>query len=169
MDKILNLGCGISPYGTHRVDICKTKSTTHVFDVEDEIQFPNESFDEIFERNLLEHLRNHGFHLEECYRVLKQGGKIVLITDNASCFRHYFTGTHSGRYEEKNKENPSDRHFALFTRHHLKNLFLDAGFKIEKIEFIDTTYWTRWFDKIIRPFLFFSQFSFPRILVVGRK
>lgn len=62
MLKILNLGCGNESYGTHRVDIHPTKTTTQVFDIEEGLQFEDGFFDEIYERNLLEHLTNVGFH-----------------------------------------------------------------------------------------------------------
>lgn len=167
--KVLNLGCGISPYGTHRVDIHKTQSTTHVFDVEDGIQFPDESFDEVYERNLFEHLRNHGFHLKECYRILKKGGKLTLITDNAACLRHYLSGTHSGRYEKKHKENSSDKHYALFTKHHLENLFTHVGFTITEIKLTDTNYWTNWIDRTMRFLHILPSLTYPLIFVEAKK
>ena len=166
--KILNLGCNEDNFGTHRVDLVLTGTTTHVFNIEEGIKFEDEFFDIIYERNLFEHLKNHGFHLEECYRVLKQGGKIVLITDNASCIRHYLSGTHGGRYEKKSV-NPLDKHYAIFTKNHLKNLVSEVGFLIEKIKYVETNYWTKWLDRMSRPFLLFSGFSYPRILVVAKK
>ena len=54
-------------FGTHRVDIRMTKATTHIHDVEKGIPFSDNSFDEVFERNLFEHLRNPGFHLDEIH------------------------------------------------------------------------------------------------------
>lgn len=172
MLKILNLGCGNESYGTHRVDIHPTKTTTQVFDIEEGLQFEDGFFDEIYERNLLEHLTNVGFHLEECYRVLKEKGRIVLITDNASCMRYYTLGTHTGRYKGHRRyfSDDGDRHFAIFTKEHLKNLFEHAGFKIESIEFVETDYSpTRVLDKVTRTFRIFSHLTFPRIRVEATK
>ena len=51
IDKLLlNLGCGEQLYGTHRVDIHETKATTHIFDVEEGLSFPNEFFNEVYEK-----------------------------------------------------------------------------------------------------------------------
>jgi predicted SAM-dependent methyltransferase len=159
--KILNLGCGDQKYGTHRVDIHKTKTTTHVFDVEEGIKFPDNYFDVVYEKTLLEHLRNPGYHFEELYRVLKSGGKLILITDYAGCFRYYLFGTHEGRYEKKHKDNPDDRHYALFTKSHIRNHLIKVGFKEFQVELIGTDYVTKFFDKIFR-------FK-PRIKVVAIK
>jgi len=159
---ILNLGCGDQDYGTHRVDINKTKTTTHVFDVEKGLQFPDEMFDDVYSRNLLEHLRNVGFHLDECYRVLKKGGKIVLITDNAECVRYYWFGTHTGRYEELHESN--DRHYEIFTKSHLFNHFIASRFHIESIEYIKTDTSGRYFDMLTLNLL-----GRPRLKVVAIK
>lgn len=159
--KILNLGCGNQTYGTYRVDILPTSTTTHVFDIEKSIQFPDNFFDEVYSKNLLEHLRNVGFHLEECYRVLKKGGKLILITDNVSCRRYYTFGTHEGRYEKQHKKNPKDKHYAIFTKTHLQNHLEHAGFKNIKISFIGTDTIGRFLDKITK--------QFPRIQVEAIK
>jgi len=150
MTKILNLGCGNQEYGTHRVDMSKTETTTHVFDIEEGLQFPDNFFDVVYERNLFEHLQNPGFHLKEVYRVLKEKGKLVLITDNASCTRYYVLGTHEGQYEKRHKDNPKDRHFAIFTKTHIRNHLLAVGFQQINIELIGTERITRFLDKLMR-------------------
>jgi len=147
--EILNLGCGDSFYGTHRVDMKKNKSTTHVCNLERGIPFPDNSFDIVFERNLFEHLRNPGFHLDEIYRVLKLKGKLILITDYAGCLRYYIFGTHEGRYEKLRKSS-KDKHYSVFTRQHMINHLTSAGFEIFWVEFVDTERKTRFLDKIMR-------------------
>jgi predicted SAM-dependent methyltransferase len=156
--RVLNLGCGEDTYGTDRVDFHQTKATTMVADLNKSFLFGTEIFGEIYERNLLEHLRNVGFHLEECYRVLKTGGKIICITDNASCFRFYIWGTHTGRYEKIHK---GDYHFCVFTKNHLLNHFMQAGFKDIKIDYVKTDTAGRWFDMF--------TFQHPRIRVRATK
>ena len=146
---ILNLGCGDQGFGTHRVDILETATSTHVFDVENGLPFSDGFFDEVYERNLLEHIRNVSLHLGYIYRVLKVGGYITIITDYAGCMRYYKLGTHEGRYEKVRKNNLLDRHYSIFTKNHLKNHLSYVGFKEIKIEFIHTTYPTRWIDKLM--------------------
>ena len=144
------MGCGTDSRGTHRVDMYKTKTTTHVFDVEEGIKFPNNFFDVVYECNLFEHLRNPGFHLKEVYRVLKEKGRFILITDNASCTRFYVLGTHEGRYEKKHKIHPKDRHFSIYTKTHIRNHLFAVGFQLIYIELIETSYITRFLDKLMR-------------------
>jgi predicted SAM-dependent methyltransferase len=160
---ILNLGCGNDTYGTVRVDFRPTETTTHVFDVERDIpwKFPAEYFDIVFSKNLLEHLRNVGRHLEECYRVLKKGGTLIVITDNAECGRYYLFGTHTGRYEKRHQDYPSDRHYCIFTENHLRNHLESAGFKIISTEYVKTDTSGRFIDMFTK--------QRPRIKVVATK
>jgi predicted SAM-dependent methyltransferase len=136
MDKlILNLGSGEDTFGTHRVDMFPTKATTHVFDVEMGLQFPDGMFDVVYSKNLLEHLRNVGFHLQECRRVLNDGGCLDVTTDNAECIRYYLYGTHTGRYE---KHHPGDHHYCIFTAKHLMNHLEAAGFRMIDVRYEGT-------------------------------
>jgi predicted SAM-dependent methyltransferase len=156
--RILNLGCGESKFGTVRVDFIKTQTTTNVWDLEKGIPFANDYFDLAYSRNLLEHLRNPGYFLEECYRVIKPKGLIEIITDNAECQRYYWFGTHTGRYERK---HPGDHHFSIFTKSHLLNHFSKAGFKDIEIDYVKTDTIGKWID------LF--TFQKPRIRVRAKK
>jgi len=154
----LNLGCGEDKYGTDRVDINKTSATPLVCDVEQGLPYPSEVFDQIFSRNLFEHLRNPGFFLDECYRVLKQSGLITIITDNAECTRYYTLGTHTGRYEKKHE---NDRHYSIFTQSHLENHFDSAKFKVLSITYVKTDTLGKWLDVFTR--------QKPRLKVIAIK
>ena len=68
-------------------------------------------------------------------RVLIPGGKLTLITDNASYPLFYFipssnlgTGFHVGGYKGKGLE---DKHYSIFTKEHVKNHLIYAG--LEKV------------------------------------
>jgi predicted SAM-dependent methyltransferase len=156
--RILNVGCGSDTYGTDRVDIKSSKATTKVHDLEYGIPYSSFLFDEVYSKNNLEHLRNPGYHLSECWRVLKNGGKIRIWTDNALCAKYAVLGTHSGVYEFCHK---NDKHYCLFTVKHLQNHLEAAGFKEINVKLIDTTYPTKWFDYFIR--MFWPKLSYPRI------
>jgi len=79
----LNLCCGNQLYGDVRVD--KYPGAANVIaDVEWGLPFRNDIFDIVYSRFLFEHLRNPGFVLKEMARVMKPGGKLILITDNAA-------------------------------------------------------------------------------------
>jgi predicted SAM-dependent methyltransferase len=103
----------------------------------------------VYSQSFLEHLTNVGFHLKECYRVLKKDGLLDITTDNASCSRYYwpFIGTHVGRYESL---HPGDRHFSIFTKNHLKNHFEVAGFRNIEISYIKTDTLGKWIDLFTR-------------------
>jgi ubiquinone/menaquinone biosynthesis C-methylase UbiE len=159
----LNLGCGDDPYGDVRLDMLLTGAANIVGDCQ-KLPFKDEIFAEVYERNVFEHLPNPAQHLFEVRRVLQKDGCLVLITDNAACLKYYLLGTHTGGYR---KHGGKDRHYALFTQEHLKNFMELCGFRITEITLIDTNYFTRWFDKILRTFL--PSLSYPRIMVKGNK
>ena len=160
MDRILNLGCGNNDYGTDRVDLFETPTTTLVYDVEKGIPFPDKTFTEVYERNLLEHLRNVGSHLSECLRVLKPSGTLNLITDNAACTRFYIFGTHMGRYE---KLHTGDHHYSVFTMNHLRNHIEAVGFSIVDIRYVKTDTLGRFLDCSL------FSLTMPRIKVIATR
>jgi predicted SAM-dependent methyltransferase len=156
--RILNCGCGSSSYGTDRIDLFKTPTTTLVWDLENGIPFSDEIFDEVYSRIFIEHLINVGFHLQECYRVLKPNGIVDITTDNAECQRYYWFGTHTGNYE---KQHPGDHHYSIFTKSHLKNHFEKAGFRDIQINYVKTDTLGKWLDYV--------TFQKQRIQVKARK
>lgn len=87
MKKILNIGCGQETYGTHFIDLYPSRKEVIKCDVEkDELPFPPNFFDEVYFRGLYEHLKNPGIFLKKIFNIIKPGGKVVIITDNASRF-----------------------------------------------------------------------------------
>lgn len=160
---ILNIGCGEDRFGDVRLDLAPTSSTTIVADAQS-LPFRDSVFERTYERNLLEHLPNPGKHLSEVNRVMKPGGLLNLVTDNAACLKYYILGTHTGGYR---KREGKDRHYALFTAEHVRNLMKHAGIVIEKISYVETGYFTWLFDRLVR--VFAPSLSYPRILVEARK
>jgi SAM-dependent methyltransferase len=64
-----------------------------VYDLESEkgLPFPNESFDIIFNKSLLEHLHKPDSFLREAHRILRPNGKIIcLVPDWESNYKTYF-------------------------------------------------------------------------------
>lgn len=133
--KILNLGCGNDYHGTHRIDVFKTAATTEVADLNGKLPYPNNYFDEIYCKSVIEHIKNLETFSDECYRVLKNKGKIWIRTDNAGFMllhlwkRH----EHNKAYEKLFNNNPfghkqkkreiEDHHYHLFVTSHLHFLF----------------------------------------------
>ena len=135
--KILNVGCGNDSYGTHFIDLYPTRREVIKCDVnKDKFPFKDNFFDEVIAIGLFEHLTNPLNFLKESYRVLKRGGKLIIITDNAGFFG-IFGKVHHGGYEEvrENEGINQDRHYALFTPNHLENWLRYVGFRKIKVEY----------------------------------
>jgi len=159
----LNVGCGEDMRCNVRLDLFRTAAANIVGDAQ-HLPFRNDVFDEVYEKNLLEHMPNPATHLVEVSRVMRRGGQLNLTTDNAACLKYYLLGTHTGGYS---KHGGKDRHYALFTMEHLKNLLQFAGLAPQKMELVDTDYFTNIFDRCLR--IFVPSLSYPRIYIVGSK
>jgi len=137
-NRILNIGCGNDTYGTDFIDLYPQRDEVVKCAIDSET-FPYEdnTFDEIRMDFVFEHLKNHEHTLKEAYRVLKKGGVLDLKTDNAGYWYYALNNTtHTGRYEAVSEYGKDDRHFGLFTDHHLNNYFDDVGF--ESVEIISS-------------------------------
>lgn len=65
---------------------CKYK---HVLAPAEDIPFPKNSFDYVLQSEVLEHVKDKVKTLEECYRVLKFGGKLILTTPRTGWSKDY--------------------------------------------------------------------------------
>jgi ubiquinone/menaquinone biosynthesis C-methylase UbiE len=183
--RILNVGCGEDTYGTDFVDLYPSRSEVKKVDVDKEkLPYPDNTFDEVYSKNLLEHLRNPGFALEEMYRVLKKGGKLTIITDNAGFWEFHIFGTHVKpkinlkRLSFYKGRGELDTHYCLFTKEHLINHFKKLGIKIEEVIYLpfssnEKLSKFRFLLNIIRKLLtlggILENLAYPRIKIVGRK
>jgi len=130
--KILNIGCGNETYGTERIDFVKTETTTQVCDLNNKLPFKDNSFDEIYCKSVLEHIRNLKTLIKECFRVLKKGGEIWFRTDNASYIGFLFKN-HQDYIKYFDYASKEDKHYFLFKEEHLRNLF--SCFRELEVEF----------------------------------
>ncbi len=165
----LNLGCGTETYGDVRVDLYKTQNTTLVAHIDHNLPFRDETFDEVYSRCLLEHLRNPFAALSEMKRVCKKGGRIVVVTDNAGYPTHYireFYGDHVGTYKP---HGPEDRHYAVFTREHLKNLAFAAGLSPVTVEFLPGAGGLSLVTRLIRKIPLAREMAYPWVKLVALK
>jgi ubiquinone/menaquinone biosynthesis C-methylase UbiE len=175
--KILNVGCGLETYGTDFIDFYPSNPKVIKCDVDKE-RFPysNNSFDEVYSRNLIEHTSNPIHVLQEMKRVLKKSGKLIIITDNAGfllyyipLFEHIFAQHNKNKYRYGKK----DRHYFIFTPLHLRNLLQKVGgFRIS------ISYYYRNVNKgfnFMQPFVrivkgtFLESMSHPFLTVVAYK
>lgn len=134
--KILNVGCGKDTYGTHFVDLYPSRKDVVRGDINVGLPFKDNTFDEVYNNNFFEHLRNPHQSLMEMKRILKPGGKIRIMTDNASYWIFALNNTaHTGGYESK--EHPGDCHYMLFTPTHFENFAKAAGLEVVKIDYVN--------------------------------
>jgi SAM-dependent methyltransferase len=173
--KVLNVGCGNSRYGTHFIDLYPQRDDVIKCDIEKQkIPFPDGFFDEVYSENIFEHMKNPNAALLKMLRVLKRGGKITVITDNASFWGWHtpISKTHYGGYERNMDYGEDDRHFALYTTWHLENHLKDLGIKNIKIEYImkdDKNPYL--FVRAVSNFLglFYKRVAFPQVMAIGVK
>lgn len=132
--KILNVGCGRQTYGTHFVDVYPhSKRVVRCDTNHEKLPFPDNFFDEVYSSYFLEHCCQLYWVVSEMKRVLKSGGRLKIITDNAGwilfhipVWCHY--GVHNLTDKEKRRRKGSkDKHYCLFTPLHLKNLLDEVG------------------------------------------
>lgn len=165
--RILNVGCGFDMYGTDRIDFKKTPATTKVCDIENGFPYKDETFEEIRAVFVFEHFRNLGFFIDECYRVLKKGGKIEIITDHAGFIVFHSTMEHTKYLDTRTgyQRHEDDFHYALFVPSHLKSYL--RQFSEVKAGFSDPP-GRVWYKRIILKLLPFNMGK-ERVWAIGIK
>jgi 2-polyprenyl-3-methyl-5-hydroxy-6-metoxy-1,4-benzoquinol methylase len=89
-------------------------------------RFPAASFDAITMDNVIEHLPNPIETVRECARLLRPGGRLVIMTPNIGSLGHVVFGQ-----DWRGLEPP--RHLQIFSASGLKNISRRAGFCSVKI------------------------------------
>lgn len=133
MRRILNIGCGSQTYGTDFVDTYPSRPEIRKCAIGMEsLPYPDNTFDEVYSRCLLEHTKNVFDALEEMVRVLKPSGRLVVITDNAGYLFFHILTPHGNYFKKRD-----DRHYALFQKEHLRNILKTLNLKVESIKYVD--------------------------------
>lgn len=93
----------------------------------EEASFPEGHFDFIVQKDVLEHVARPREHLLETRRILRQGGRVLIVTPNGEAnLRPLETLSKSLPREELPLLDQG--HLSFFTRQHLTGLFAECGF-----------------------------------------
>lgn len=177
MRRILNVGCGPDTYGSDFVDLYPARPDVKRWDASTQpLPYPDDAFDEVYSKNLFEHLENPMTTLREMVRVAKPGGRIRVITDNAGWLLFHLPLRRSNyleHYSNEPRESEGDRHYLLVTPLHLRNFFLKAGLQIDDVSY---HYYSqrRAAKALLRVLRLLERSSlrhllFPHLEIVGRK
>lgn len=132
--KILEIGCSIGHHMKYFSDrrigldidldalLIAKKTGYNVIqaDLNTILPFKNNIFEAIECQQVIEHLKNPLKFMEECYRILKKEGFIVLVTPDIMKFKFKFYWDYT--------------HIQPFTKRSLMQLAYDSGFNLVKIE-----------------------------------
>lgn len=138
--KVVDLGCGLQPYkqdvldlGAEYTGVDWSSSLHHVnpdviADLTQALPFENQSFDTILSFQVLEHLPTPQSLLEECHRILRNGGTLFLTVP----------------FQWRVHEAPYD--FFRYTRYGLEFMLKNAGFEEFRVEEVGE-FWYTWILK----------------------
>jgi len=97
--------------------------TVHFGTLEDQ-RLPDETFDAITASHFIEHLHDPLRMLQECRRLLKPGGLLVVLTPNATSWGHRL-------YQADWRGLEPPRHLHIFTPSSLAKMCRNAGLNLE--------------------------------------
>jgi len=116
----LDLGCGANKKRTFLgVDLVKTNATDVVADSTN-LPIKDDSFDYVYSRRCIQHVKNDTQALREIYRLLKPNGKLELIVASFYGYVFYKSGLSKGsrKYDV----------FHLYRKHKLRKMLTEIGF-----------------------------------------
>jgi len=93
--------------------------------------YPGGQFDTIYLGHVIEHVHEPLELLQECYRILKPGGMLVVITPNAESWGHK-------RFRESWRGLEPPRHLHIFSLRNLRRAIEKANFKMVRASTIAT-------------------------------
>ena len=183
--KVLDIGCGFGfflealdkgKYNTYGIDIsefaieqAKQRSKAHLTVQSADERFPyrDDLFEAVTMFDVIEHISNYRYALEEIYRVLKPGGYAFVITANSNSLLRKILRKQWYWYKDPT-------HIHLFSPKSLRQSLMDTGFTSITIRTFFDFYLAGETSKYLRPFrplnriLFLPKFG-DAMLAIARK
>jgi 2-polyprenyl-3-methyl-5-hydroxy-6-metoxy-1,4-benzoquinol methylase len=136
---LLDVGCGNGDFaaamqsrswsvqGTEAdPNAAKAVTENHGFPVDvgtlEELAYPDSSWDAVTARHVIEHIRDPKAFMRECWRILKPGGRLVIVTPNIASYGHHIFQEHWQGLEPP-------RHLFLYDTHALRSLMIGCGIR----------------------------------------
>lgn len=82
---------------------------------------PSQSFDAIVLSHVIEHVQDPNSTIRECYRLLRPGGRLTILTPNTESLGHHWFGRNWLHLD-------APRHLNLFNSRNLSKVCADQGF-----------------------------------------
>ena len=139
---ILNVGCGGRPgdrrasYGDVRIDIEEFPNVTHVMDVHNLPRGWTCRFDEVVCEIALEHFDSPKKAMLEMARVLKPGGRLIIVVPNVYFWRRIYKNWRPNYDAMRTPINPPS-HNQAWDIIEMRNLIIQCGLEITRQEFVD--------------------------------
>lgn len=89
-------------------------------------RYPDASFDAIVLSHVIEHVHDPGLHLRECLRVMRPGGRLVLLTPNGESWGHRRFGP-----DWRGLEPP--RHLHIFAPGTIRTVLEREGWRVDQV------------------------------------
>ena len=124
LDRLLSYGWQVEGVETDPAAVQKARNrglNVRIGDLIDQ-NYPDESFDAIVSKHVIEHVPDPLRFLIECYRILRPEGRLVFYTPHADSWGHRL-------YKEHWRGLEPPRHLFIFTISSLTTLARRAGFK----------------------------------------